>query len=70
MPVHGGCVPGSELEQTTFPEELVGRVDHFLLSNHLVDLQQSLQALLQGEKETLKQICVDAIIHYQYQDLF
>lgn len=53
VPLHGGCVPRSELEQTTFPEKLVGRVNHFLPSNHLIDLQQPLQAFLQGKKDTV-----------------
>lgn len=61
VPLHGRCVPGCKLEQTTFPEKLVSRVDHFLLSNHLIDLQQPLQALLQAENQK-KLICMDAII--------
>ncbi|KAG7215926.1 hypothetical protein INR49_031522 [Caranx melampygus] len=49
--LHGRCVPGSKLEQATFPEQLIGRIDHFLVSNHLIDLQQPLQALLQAEEK-------------------
>lgn len=58
--LHGGCVPGGELEQTTFPEKLVCRIDYFLLSDHLVDFQQTLQALLKAKKhgeKTLSHIC-------------
>lgn len=50
VPFHSRCVPGSKLEQTTLPEELVSRVDHFLHTNLLIDLQQPLYALLQKEK--------------------
>lgn len=50
LSLHGGCVPGSKLEQTALSDELVGRVDHVLVSDHLVDLQQTLEALLQGDR--------------------
>lgn len=60
VPFHGRCVPGSKLEQSTFPEELVSRVDHVLLSNHLIDLQQPLPALLRGEtpKHISNSVCI------------
>lgn len=60
VPLHGRGVPGSKLEHTAFPEELVGGVNHLLVSNHLIDLQQPLQALLQVKKE--KQICMDTTL--------
>lgn len=44
--LHRGGVPGSEFEQTPLPDQLVGRVDHVLVSDHLVDLQHPLDALL------------------------
>lgn len=50
--LHGRCVPGSKLEQAAFPKQLIGRIDHLLISNHLIDLQQPLQALLQARKKT------------------
>lgn len=61
MSLHGRCVPGGKLEQATLPEKLIGRIDHFLLPDHLIDFQQPLTALLQtktdGEK-TMKVICM------------
>lgn len=48
--LHRGCVPGSKLEQTALPDEFVGRVDHLLVSDHIVDLQHTLEALLQGNR--------------------
>lgn len=60
--LHSRCVPGSKLKQTTFSEKLVGRVDNFLISNHLIDLQQPLQLLLKETKDgekTIKLICME-----------
>lgn len=47
--LRGGGVPGSQFEQAALPDQLVGRVDHVLVSDHLVDLQHPLEALLQRE---------------------
>lgn len=48
--LHRGCVPGRKLEQTALPDEFVGRVDHLLVSDHIVDFQHTLEALLQGNR--------------------
>lgn len=45
--LHGRRVSGSEFQQTTFSEEFAGRVDHLLLSEHLINLQEPFQVLLQ-----------------------
>ena len=46
--LHGG-VPGSQHQDTSLPDELIGGVHHVLLltPQHLVDLQQLLQILLE-----------------------
>lgn len=53
---HGRRVSGSELQQTTFFEELAGRVNNLLLSNHLIYLQEPFHVLLQTNKTALKSI--------------
>ena len=47
--LHGGRVPGRQLQQSPLPQELCGRLQDLLLADHLKDVQSLLQTFLQKQ---------------------
>lgn len=58
--LHGGSVPGGQLEDVSLLDELVGGMDDVVLpTQHLVDLHQLLQVLLRGHVEDISvRVCI------------